>query len=43
MPIQYQKIREGSLAINPEDLVLDRIINTIDDYLYASRQHLLKK
>lgn len=43
MPIQYQKIREGSLSINPEDLVLDRIINTIDDYLYASRQHLLKK
>ena len=38
MPIQYTKVREGLLPNNPESLVIDRIINTIDEYLYASLQ-----
>ena len=38
MPIQYTKVREGSLANNPLDLILDRVMNTIDEYLYATHQ-----
>ena len=35
MPIQYIKVRKGMLKNDPESLVKDRIINCIDDYLYA--------
>ena len=38
MPIQYTKVREGLLENNPEALIIDRIINTIDEYLYATNQ-----
>lgn len=38
MPIQYTKVREGYLKNNPEDLVIDRVTNTIDEYLYATSQ-----
>ena len=38
MPIQYTKVREGELDNNPEALIVDRIINTIDEYLYATNQ-----
>ena len=35
MPIQYNKIRNGLLKNAPEELIKDRIINCIDDYIYA--------
>lgn len=38
MPIQYTKVREGALKNDPKELVLDRIGNTIDEYLYATHQ-----
>lgn len=38
MPIQYTKVREGKLKNDPKELVLDRIGNTIDEYLYATHQ-----
>lgn len=38
MPIQYTKVREGLLENEPVALVEDRIINTIDEYLYATHQ-----
>lgn len=38
MPIQYTKVREKTLANTPKDLVIDRIGNTIDEYLYATNQ-----
>lgn len=38
MPIQYTKVREGLLKNDPKELVLDRIGNTIDEYLYATHQ-----
>lgn len=38
MPIQYTKVREGILENKPESLVIDRVINTIDEYLYATNQ-----
>lgn len=38
MPIQYTKVREGVLINDPKELVLDRIGNTIDEYLYATHQ-----
>ena len=34
-PIQYKKIREGVIKNTPEDLILDKIINVLDDYSYA--------
>ena len=41
MPIQYTKVREGSLENDPEALIKDRIKNTIDEYLFASHQEKL--
>ncbi|MDO4466437.1 MAG: class II D-tagatose-bisphosphate aldolase, non-catalytic subunit [Bacillota bacterium] len=38
MPKQYTKVREGELENNPEALIIDRICNTIDEYLYATHQ-----
>ena len=41
MPIQYTKVREGHLENDPEALIKDRIVNTIDEYLYATHQETL--
>lgn len=41
MPIQYTKVREGVLVKDAKALLKDRIVNTIDDYLYASHQEQL--
>jgi len=41
MPIQYTKVREGVLANDPVELIKDRIINTIEEYLYATHQNEL--
>ncbi len=38
MPVQYNKIRKGELNNDPESLLKDRVINCIDDYLYATIQ-----
>lgn len=35
MPVQYIKIRKGQLRNDPEALLKDRIVNYIDDYMYA--------
>lgn len=36
MPLQYAALRDGRLDGTPESLILDRIGNYIDDYLYAT-------
>ncbi len=36
MPIQYSKVRNGKLTNNPISLLKDRVVNCIDDYLYAT-------
>lgn len=41
MPIQYTKVREGKLANQPEALVIDRIIQCVEEYLYATKQEQL--
>ncbi|MGI6608673.1 MAG: class II D-tagatose-bisphosphate aldolase, non-catalytic subunit [Erysipelotrichaceae bacterium] len=41
MPIQYTKVRDGLIKNNPEDLIIDRIVNTIDEYLQATHQEKL--
>ena len=41
MPIQYTKVREGYLKNDPVELIEDRIINTIDEYLYGTHQNEL--
>lgn len=38
MPIQYTKVREGQLKNDPKELIIDRVINTVDEYLYATNQ-----
>ena len=38
MPFQYTKVREGVLENEPVALIEDRIMNTIDEYLYATHQ-----
>lgn len=43
MPLQYTKVREGSLENDPEALIKDKIKYTIDEYLYATRQEQLVK
>ena len=41
MPIQYTKVREGLLENDPKLLVMDRVANTIDEYLYGTHQNEL--
>jgi len=41
MPIQYEKVREGTLKNNPKLLVFDRVANAIDIYLYATHQEAI--
>lgn len=41
MPIQYTKVREGQLKNDPKELVMDRVMNCIDEYLYGSQQQML--
>ncbi|MDI9540414.1 MAG: class II D-tagatose-bisphosphate aldolase, non-catalytic subunit [Bacillota bacterium] len=41
MPIQYTKVRDRVIKNNPEDLIIDRIVNTIDEYLQATNQDKL--
>lgn len=38
LPVQYHKIRTGNLKNEPERLLKDRIINCIDDYVYAIKR-----
>lgn len=35
LPVQYNKIRNGTLKREPEALLRDKIINCIDNYVYA--------
>jgi len=35
MPIQYSRVRDGTLENNVDELILDRIGDCIDDYIYA--------
>lgn len=41
MPIQYTKVREGNLKLEPIELIKDRVSNTVDEYLYATHQEML--
>lgn len=41
MPVQYRKVRLGQLPNDPESLVMDWIGETIDDYMFATRQQEL--
>jgi len=36
MPVQYRKIRNGTLSCDPEALLKDRVVDCIDDYIYAT-------
>ncbi|MFV0255000.1 MAG: class II D-tagatose-bisphosphate aldolase non-catalytic subunit, partial [Erysipelotrichaceae bacterium] len=41
MPIQYTKVRAGILDNEPISLICDRVINTLDEYLFATNQKAL--
>lgn len=41
MPIEYTKVRQGLLENDPEELIKDRILNTIEEYTFASHQEEL--
>lgn len=41
MPIQYTKVRNHVLDLEPVALLKDRVNNCIDEYLYATQQELL--
>ena len=36
MPVQYEPVRKGVLPKQPESLILDRVGDCIDDYLFAT-------
>jgi D-tagatose-1,6-bisphosphate aldolase subunit GatZ/KbaZ len=42
MPDAYTKVREGKLSNDPISIVKDRVIHTVDEYLYASQQQEIK-
>lgn len=41
LPRQYTKVREGIINNNPECIIKDHIIDTVNEYLYASHQEEL--
>lgn len=41
-PIAYTKVREGKLRNDPVSIVKDRVIHTVDEYLFASYQEKIK-
>ncbi len=41
LPVQYTRVREGLLENRPEALIIDRICDTIEEYMYATRQQEL--
>lgn len=41
MPIQYTKVREGKLKLCPRELAIDRVVNCVDEYLFATHQEKL--
>ena len=41
LPIQYTKVRNGQLKNDPKEVVMDRVGNCIDEYLYGSMQYKL--
>ena len=42
LPIQYTKIRNKELALDPEAIVKDRVVDMIDEYLKATKQEEIK-
>jgi len=42
LPIQYTKVRNKELALDPEALVKDRVMDMIDEYLLATKQEEIK-
>lgn len=36
LPVQYQRVRDGQLSPQAEDLLMDHVGDWIDDYLYAT-------
>lgn len=41
LPTQYTKVRNGELANDPKVLVMDRVCNCIDEYLFGTQQQKL--
>lgn len=41
LPRQYTRVREGAIVNTPESIIKDHIIDTINEYLYASNQEKL--
>jgi tagatose-1,6-bisphosphate aldolase non-catalytic subunit AgaZ/GatZ len=37
MPVQYQQIINGKIKNAPEEILLDKVGCTLDDYIYAIR------
>ena len=35
MPVQYQKVREGKLDLDPRNLVIDKVCEVLDQYWQA--------
>ena len=36
LPLQHRKVREGALELDPEELVVDRVLDVLSDYSCAS-------
>jgi len=36
MPMQYTKVRSGELANHPRELAKDRVVNCVEEYLWAA-------
>ena len=38
MPIQYNKVRDGKLALDPRSLAKDGVVQFMEDYEYAVKE-----
>lgn len=41
MPLQYIKVRDGKLSLDPRELVKDSVVNIVEDYNYAVKRNYM--
>ena len=41
MPLQYIKVRDGNLRLDPRELVKDSVVSLVEDYNYAVKYNYI--
>lgn len=41
MPLQYIKVRDKKLSLKPKDLVIDKVVEVVETYNYATKHNYM--